>query len=135
MPTRFAAWAAAILLSLAAPLVLSAPSEATPLAGSSYDSSDGDQTSSATTKDWQDDQSKVTEIADELDPTPDVCFGGSIKEDTPRDWFSKTTAGGCDPAKPDLFAVWSCPEMTSATSFLHLAFKRNATTSRGFCIA
>jgi uncharacterized repeat protein (TIGR01451 family) len=110
-------------------LLLSATAHAAPLAGSAYDTGDGDQANGLGV-DWQ-----GAATAGNVKESPDAnddCFVGGVKELTPNQWAFNRSAGGCTPGKSNLRVAYTNPESAAATTFGHFAFFRNDTTGNSF---
>jgi uncharacterized repeat protein (TIGR01451 family) len=119
----------ALLALLASAFLLAAPASAAPLAGSAFDTGDGNQ-DNGLGLDWQ---AAVTAGAVKESPDAnDDCFVGGVKELTPNLWAFNRSAGGCTPGKSNLRVAYVNPESAAATTFGHFAFFRNDTTGNSF---
>jgi hypothetical protein len=112
-------------------LALAAPAHGAPLAGSSFDTGDGNQ-ENGLNLDWQNAASTGRAVENADPNAADSCYVGGTKENTPNQWAFNTSAGGCTPGKSNVRAAWANPESTAGTTFSHFAFWRNDTTGNSF---
>lgn len=120
-----------VLAACAAALALSSPAAAAPLAGSQYDSGDGDQANAgALAQDWQ--GAYTAGAVKESPDANDDCFVGGVKELSPGQWAFNHSAGGCTPGKSNLRVAYANAESLASTTFGHFAFFRNDTTGNSF---
>src|SRR3712207_1915612 len=107
MQTRTVRRALLALLTCVAALAALAPGAlAAPLAGSQFDTGDGNQ-EDGLVRDWQAAQAAGTAKA-----SPDAnddCFVGGVKELSPNQWAFNRSAGGCTPGKSNLRVAFVNP--------------------------
>jgi hypothetical protein len=117
-----------VALALAAPLTPTSD----PLAGSTFQGADGNQASTAALVDWD-----AMEAAGRVVHNPDAndqdtAFAGGTKEGDPNHWSLTTEAGGVNPGKANIHDVWSVVDQPDGTTFVYLAFAREASTGTTF---
>jgi uncharacterized repeat protein (TIGR01451 family) len=124
-----AAHVAVLAGALVLMLLLATSASAAPLAGSAYDSGDGNQDTQLS-GDWQSAQAQGrVKISRDRN---DDCFIGGVKELSPDGWAFNNSAGGCTPGKSNIRVAYVNPETLASTSYSHFAFFRNDTTGNTF---
>ena len=104
-----------------------APAQAAPLAGSSFDTGDGNQ-ENGLNLDWQNGAS-TGRVVENGDPNAvDSCYVGGTKENTPNQWAFNTSAGGCTPGKSNVRAAWANPEPCQLLHFRRWKFQTQASS-------
>ena len=126
--TRWAVVGTGLLVALLT-LLVALPAHAAPLAGSAYDTGDGDQ-ADGLGLDWQ--GAATAGAVKESPDGSDDCFVGGVKELAPNQWAFNRSAGGCTPGKSNLRVAYANPESAATTTFGHFAFFRNDTTGNSF---
>ena len=107
--------AALLAATFAFALALPATAGAAPLAGSSFDTGDGNQ-ENGVHLDWQNAFTSGRAVEAPDDNAVDSCFVGGTKENTPNQWAFNSSAGGCTPGKSNIRGAWANPESTPTAS-------------------
>jgi hypothetical protein len=82
-----------------------------------------------TTTDWQ----TLKGVMNSPDPqAQDSMFAGGNKESVPGSWVLETQAGGVTPGKSNIVSGWSQADAQPASTFLDMAFEREASSGDTF---
>ena len=122
----------AVLLACAAPARGALTLSPDPLSGSSFQGADGNQASEGGLTDWDALETSGRVVHNEDPNAQDTTFAGGTKEGDPAHWEFDTTPGGVTPAKANILDAWSSVDQPAGTTFLYLAFARNASVGDTF---
>ena len=124
--------AVAVVLASAAPARAALTPSSTPLPGSSFQGADGNQASEGGFSDW-DVPETTGPVVHSDDPNElDTTFAGGTKEGDPAHWTFERTEGGVTPGKANILDAWSAVDQPAGTTFLYLAFARDASVGETF---
>ena len=122
----------AVLLAGAAPARAALTPSPEPLSGSSFQGADGNQASEGGLTDWDALQTSGRIVHSDDPNALDTTFAGGTEEGDPAHWEFDRTPGGVTPAKANILDAWSAVDQPAGTTFLYLAFARNASVGDTF---
>ena len=122
----------AVLVACATPARAALTPSSDPLSGSSFQGADGNQASEGGLTDWDALQTSGRIVHSDDPNALDTTFAGGTEEGDPAHWEFDRTPGGVTPAKANILDAWSAVDQPAGTTFLYLAFARNASVGDTF---
>jgi hypothetical protein len=103
-----------------------------PLEGSTFEGADGDQAHGSSTRDWHAVEAEGSLVHREDVNADDTAFVGGSKENRPFEWDLGAETSGVSPASVNIRDAWGTIEQVNGSTFLQLAFSREASGGTEF---